>query len=306
MRNGHGRLAATARAAVVALVALASATPVSAQLGGDAGTIVLTADMVERLVAGLEAGEAERQVAAKEDTPYDRHSRAVATYETAKSKCQQGQQTFANRMAADEKMMDEYNALINEMVEAQGRGDSRVAMAYNDSAMAMQDPSCIVKEPQQPGDYYAAQREIDSRAERQAMKASGFTRSELAQVRERAEAVLRGGTPPGDLSASETKAVSARAGELKPLLGIQDPPPPGHCQGRAGTAGSGRPARGHGTSGASAMGECVTRNAAKHENELRALGERAEAAQQAGNTGKLMAIADTMQQLQMAGCQGAR
>lgn len=169
--------------------------------------------------------------------------------------------------------------------------------------MAMQDPSCIVKEPEQPGDYYEAQREIDGRAERQAMKTSGFSRSELAQVRERAEAVLRGGTPPVDLAASERKAVSARAGELKPLLGIQDPPPAAAA--KAEPAPAAQPAA-TAPPGASAMGECVTRNAAKHEDELRALGERGEAAQQAGNTEKLMAIADTMQKLQMAGCQGAR
>ena len=31
-----------------------------------------------------------------------------------------------------------------------------------DSAMAMMDPSCVVKQPEQPKDYYEAQRESDS------------------------------------------------------------------------------------------------------------------------------------------------
>ena len=187
--------------------------------------IVLTADVLDRLVVGLKAGEAERQAAAKEDTPYGKHQRALAAYEIAKPKCQQGQQTFPNRMAADEKLMDRYSALVDKMVEAQGRGDQRVAMAYNDSAMAMQDPNCVVKEPQQPDDYYETQRNIDSRAEKTAMKSSGFSRSELGQVRERVEAILQGSTPPGDVSASEKSAVSARAGELKKLLGIRDAQP---------------------------------------------------------------------------------
>ncbi len=161
MRNGFGRLAATARAAAVALAITTPAWAQNADAAG--GTVVLTADVVERLVAGLKAGEVERQAAAKEATPYGRHSQAVATYETAKAKCQQGQQTFTNRMVADEKMMDKYDALVNKMVEAQGRGDSKAAAMYNDSAMAMQDPSCLVKEPEQPNDWYEAQREIDNR-----------------------------------------------------------------------------------------------------------------------------------------------
>jgi hypothetical protein len=52
------------------------------------------------------------------------------------------------------------------------------------------------------------------------------------------------------------------------------------------------------------MNECIAKNAQKHEKELTALGERAQAAQQAGDMTKTMAIADTMQQLQMAGCGG--
>ncbi|MBA3497920.1 MAG: hypothetical protein H0T86_12515, partial [Gemmatimonadales bacterium] len=128
-------------------------------------------------MTGLRAGEAERQAAAKEDTPYGRHRRAAMTYETAKLKCQQGQQTFPTRMAADEKLADQYGVLVNKMVDAQGRGDNRAYLAYNDSAMAMQDPNCVIKEPKQPDDFYETERAIETRAEKASIKASGFTRS---------------------------------------------------------------------------------------------------------------------------------
>jgi hypothetical protein len=50
----------------------------------------------------------------------------------------------------------------------------------------------------------------------------------------------------------------------------------------------------------------MAQNSQKHEKELRALGERAQAAHEAGNMELMMAIADTLQQIQMAGCNGAR
>jgi hypothetical protein len=46
----------------------------------------------------------------------------------------------------------------------------------------------------------------------------------------------------------------------------------------------------------------MMKNIQKHQGELEALGERAEAAQKAGNQAKMMAIADTLQRIQMAGC----
>jgi hypothetical protein len=51
---------------------------------------------------------------------------------------------------------------------------------------------------------------------------------------------------------------------------------------------------------------CMAQNAQKHEQRMRALGERAQKEQEAGNTAALMAIADTLQQLQMAGCTGGQ
>jgi hypothetical protein len=329
MLNRQGRCAAVARTAGVVTVALAMAAPAWAQFGGlkkkvkaatapeasraqpgggdQGGTVVLTADVVDRLVIGLEAGEAERQAAAKADTPYGRYHRQLAAYEGAKPKCQAGQQTFATRAAADQKMMDQYDALVKRMVEAQTRGDQRLTAIYSDSALAMQDPSCTVKEPQRPEGYYEAQREIDSRAEDRSIEKSGFSRAEFSQARERAEAVLRGGTAPGDLSASEKSAVTSRAKELKPLLGIHDVPAVSPAKAAATSAPTPPPAQPAADmpAGASGMSACMGRNAQKHEKEIRALGERAQAAQQAGNTAALMAIADTLQRLQMAGCTGS-
>ena len=194
MRNNHRRATALARAAACALLLLGISTPAAAQFGGlkkklksaagqeaateaqkaagvseapaataptpaaqnaaIGGTVVLTPDVVDRLVTGLKAGDSVRRAASKEDTPYGRYHQALAAYETAKPKCEEARATFPNRMAADEKMMDKYNDLVNKMVEAQSKGDTKAAMAYNDQAMAMQDPSCVVKEPAQPDDYY--------------------------------------------------------------------------------------------------------------------------------------------------------
>jgi hypothetical protein len=336
MRTSYGRLATIARTAAVAAVALGITTPATAQFGGlkkklkgaaapeaakaatpaeasggapaaggDGGTVVLTADVVDHLVNGLKAGEAQRQAATKEDTPYGKYMQAQAAYEAAKGKCELAQQTFPNRMAADQKLMDKYQKMVDKMVEAQTKGDQRMTAIYTDSAMAMQDPSCTVKQPQQPSDYYEAQRDIDGRAERTAIKSSGLAPSEFGQARERAEAMLRGGTPPGDASASEKSAVSARAGELKPLLGIHEAratkaaPPPAPARATVQPTPSAPP-------GSSAMSACMGQNAQKHEKELRALGERAKAAQEAGNMDVVMAIADTMQRMQTAGCTPAR
>jgi hypothetical protein len=54
--------------------------------------------------------------------------------------------------------------------------------------------------------------------------------------------------------------------------------------------------------GAANMSECMMKNMEKHEAKIEALGKRAEAAQEAGNQQLLMAIADTLNRLQMGGC----
>ena len=54
--------------------------------------------------------------------------------------------------------------------------------------------------------------------------------------------------------------------------------------------------------GTAAMNDCIAKNAQKHEKEIEALAERAKAAQEAGDMPTTLAIADTLRQLQMAGC----
>jgi hypothetical protein len=343
MQNRY-TLGSISRSAAIALVVLAIATPASAQFGGlrkklkgaavqegasnaagaagataetparaaDAGagggtggTIVLTEDVVRQLLVGLKAGQAERDAAEKQDSPYGRYRRARAAYEDAQPKCQAGQQTFYQRMSGNQKAMDKYSALVEKMVAAQGNGDQKLSAIYQDSAMAMQDPSCVVKQPAEPDDYYQAQRDVDNRAEQQEIKASGLSRGELAMVKERADAILRGATPPGDASPGEKSAVAAKAGELKPLLGIRDQPAaraanPAPAPAPAPAA----PAAPAMSPAASSMNACMMKNIQTHQTELEALGHRAEAAKAAGDTGRMMAIVDTLQQIQMAGCRG--
>jgi hypothetical protein len=324
----YQRLASIGRLALAALTVLAIATPASAQYGGlkkrvkpkagqaaseataantdadgQGGMIVLNDEVVARLLTGLKAGQVERDAAAKEDTPYGRYKKAEAAYVVAKPKCEAGQQTFPQRAAASQKMLDKYSALNEKMMAAQSKGDMKLMAAYQDSAMAMQDPSCVVKQPQQPDGYYEAQREIDSRAEEREIKASGYTRGQLAIVKERTIAILQAATPPGGASPMEKSAVSAKAAELKPLLGFRDQPAtPAPKPTPAPTPTPTPAADPQMSAAASSMSDCMTKNAQSHQAELEALGKRAQAAQAAGDTQKLMAIADTLQRIQMAGC----
>jgi hypothetical protein len=337
MRKTSG-LIALMRLAACAAVGLGLASPAAAQFGGlkkklkaaagseaaaegqkpaaqtpDAGaraggSIVLTADVVDHLVVGLKAAKAARLAAQKEDTPNGRYLKASAAYDTAKTTCQEAQRTFPNRMVANQKLSDRYSALVDKMVAAQTKGDAKLVQVYSDSAMAMQDPSCVVKQPTQPDDYYEAQRAADTRAEQEAVKASGLSAAEYSMALERAEAILRGG-PPADVSASETSAVSARASELKPLLGINDAPPARAMKpapAATSPAATPVPAAAPAPPGSSALSACMAQNIQNHQKEIEALGQRAQAAQQAGNTASIMAIADTLQRIQTAGCTGAR
>ncbi len=209
-------------------------------------------------------------------------------------------------MAGNDKLSNKYSELMDKMVAAQGKGDYKTMGIYQDSAMVMQDPSCTVKQPTQPDNYYEAQRDIDSRAEKQEVKASGLSQGEYAMAKERAEAILRGATPPGDASAGEKSAVGAKSAELKSLLGIQDQtagPAQKPAPAAAAAAPPPTPAAPQMSPAASKMNDCMTKNIQSHEAELKALGDHAEQAQAAGDTQKLMAIADTMQRIQMAGCQ---
>jgi hypothetical protein len=337
MSSTYKQLANIAWLAGAGLVALAIAAPVSAQVGGltkrvkekagqevdakaadsatdapaeaaapggEGGTIVLTEDVVSQLLAGLKAGRADRVAAAREDTPYGRYKKAEAAYAEAEPKCRAAQQTFPQRMATNQKMADKYSALTDKMVAAQSKSDMKTMAIYQDSAMAMMDPSCIVKKPEQPKDYYEAQRDIETQAEEQEAKASGFTPSELAMVKERAIAILQEATPPGGASPSEKSAVSAKSAELKPLLGFVEPPAEA-AKPAAAPAPTPAPAPAADpqmSAAASDMGACMSKNIQSHQAEIEALGKRAQAAQAANDTPKLMAIADTVQRIQMAGC----
>jgi hypothetical protein len=339
MRNTYGGVSALVRAAACMLLALGITTPAAAQFGikkklksaagseaaaegqkaagvspepaaapaGNAakgGSVVLTPDVVDKLVAGLKAGEAARRAALKENTSYGRYHQAVAAYEAANVKCEAAKQTYPSRLAADEKMQARGQKFFDKMIAAQQKGDTTAQKAWGDSIAVLMDPSCVkaMREPTRPDDYLESQRVVDSVAEQTAIKNSRLSAAEWSMGLERTQSIIRG-YPPPDASGSEKSAVNARAGELKPLLGINDAPPeraekpaPAPAPAPAETAAAAMPP------GMSGMNECMAKNAKKHEKEIVALGERAQAAQEAGDMNKTLAIADTLRRLQMAGC----
>ena len=315
-----------------ALLMLALAAPAAAQFGGlkkkvraaagaedkgkdgtappagDAGggAVVLDDKVVGQLIAGLKAGQAERAAAEKEDNPYGRYHRDVAAYEAAKAKCSEAQAAWATRAAADEKLMERYTAYVERSTKALQAGDTKRSQAISDSAMAMMDPSCVVKQPKQPDDYYDAEREIGNRAEQAEQKGAGLSRNELAMAKERAYGILINDTRP-DVSASEKAAVNGKSAELKPLLGIPDQRPARTAKAAPAPApapaAAPAPAQPGMSDAQSRTANCMAQNAQKHEKEIQALAQRAQAAQQANDMNKLMAIADSIQKLQSAGCQ---
>jgi hypothetical protein len=171
--------------------------------------------------------------------------------------------------------------------------------------LAMQDPSCTVKEPVQASSYYDEKREVDARAEQAQLKASGFDSRELGTVVDRAIAILEDAPPP-DLSPSEQAAVEKREEELKRLMG-REPPPAAAAAPAPKPAPAPAPPQPTGptmTPGQKATTDCMARNSAKHEKEIARLGESVREAYESGNTPAAMAIADSIRQLQMAGCPG--
>ena len=329
------------RLALATVVALAIATPASAQFGGlkkkvkkaagqedqsradakasgapadaagQGGTVVLTSDVVAQMLTGLKAGKAEREAAAKEDTPYGRYKKGVIAYQEAQPRCEVEKQAFVQKLSVKPELMDKVNALNQKMIEAQSKHDYKRMQIYQDSSMLMQGgPSCIVKKPEQPEGYYEAEREIEVRAEKAEVKASGLGASEYAMAKERADAILRGATA-ADVSASEKSAVAAESAELKLLMGIQEQPAaqaakpaPEPTPAPAATAAPAPAPNPQTSAAATDMGNCMAKNIQSHQAEVEALGKRAQAAQKAGDNAKLMAIADTMQRIQMAGCTG--
>lgn len=345
MRNDHGRAGVLVRAGACMLLGLAIATPAAAQFGGlkkkvkaatgqeaaaegqkaagvnqdqaaapaakneaaGGGAVVLTPDVVDKLVAGLKARDGARQSALKENTSYTRYNQDAAAYKAAQAKCEAGKQSYPSRVAASEKMQARAQKFLDNVMAAQQKQDTVAMRVWGDSVAFLMDPACLAKEPTRPDDYYDAEREADSRAEKTAIKTSGLSAAEWAMGLERGQGILLGNAAP-DVSASEKNAVNARAAELKPLLGI-DAAPPARAE-KAAPAPAPQPAAESPAvtvpAGTSAMNECMAKNAKKHEKEIVALGERAQAAQEAGDMARTLAIADSLRVLQMAGCEQGR
>jgi hypothetical protein len=314
------------RLLVAVLVALAVSTPAAAQFGkiknalnkkaesktetspaaapADGGMVVLTPEVVDRLLAGGKAAQAEREKALQEDTPYGRHIRAKAAYEAAQTKCHAAQATWGQRAAADEKLANRYTAQIDKAMALQQKGDMAGYEAGMYEALAMIDPSCAVKDPKQPDGFYDAQRGIEERANQAKVRSTGFTDREYGMASDRVIAILTGTEVPGGATASEKSAVSAKDPELKALYGLRDAqaervakqtPAPDPTPAPA-------PVQAQVPAAAPAVNQCMVDNIQKNEARIKALGDRGAAAQEAGNTPVMMAIADTIMRIQMAGC----
>ena len=363
MRHPNGRSFAIGRIVAVMLLALALATPVSAQFGGlkkklkgdavnkavdkavdgnagadaskargpsapaaEGGALVMTPEVVDRLIAGLKAGKAEREKALAEDSPYSRYNKSqeayekgVAAYEAAQKKCQAAQSSFAMRMNTDQKLMNKYQYYSQKTADAMGRMDTTAQKVYSDSSIALIDPSCAVHRPEQPerpSDYYDFERAANDRAEQATLKAADFSSSqELGYASDKTIAILQGQA--SDASPSEKAAVQSKGGELKSLLGLgSEQAEAGKRKGKAGAASETvTPEPAPATepapappmpSGQVSVNQCMAKNVEAHQAEIEALGNRGDAARKAGNTALMMAIADSIQQIQFAGCNGRK
>ena len=321
-----------ARLAIVVVAAVTLATPASAQFGGlkkklkkatgedtsataadptpaAGGSVVLTPDVVNKLIAGLKAGEVEREGAAQsDDNSYGRYRKAERAYTEGQAKCEANRQAWA--MKGNAKESEKANALIEKMLKAQEKQDHKLMQIYQDSVNLLQGgPSCLVKKPEQPRDYYEAEREIDQRAEKAAVKGSGLGAAEYAMAQERAMAILRSGAPT-DVSQSEKAAVMAKKSELEPLLWPQEKPAvaakaePAPAPVQAPAAAAAPAPDPQATAAANKMAACMAKNMETHKAEIQSLQKEAESAQKAGDQSKLMAVAQRLQQIQMAGCTG--
>ena len=320
----------TMRAAAFLILTSAIATPLAAQIGalkkkakaaagitpaaqpgaqpaadgaGNGGTLVLDDEVIERLIKGFHAAKAEREAAAKMDTPYGRYIRQEAAYKAAKPKCDAAQQTWPQRLSANQGMMEKNGRYLEMMMAAQEKQDTAAQRAWGDSMLMAVDASCGVKEPQQPAGYYDSQRDVDARAEVAQLKAADMDRRELGATVDRAIAILENAPPP-DVSPSEKNAVDKRKDELNRVMGREPPPaaaaspPPTPVPAAAppAAAGSGLSDR------QQAAAECMAKNAKKHEAEIERLGEGVRRAAESGDNASAMAIADSIRQIQSAGC----
>jgi hypothetical protein len=286
--------------------AAAAAPQATGQAGG--GDVALTPDVVDRLLTGLRAAKAEREKAEKEDTPYGRYNKAKVAYAAAKPKCEAAQMTWGQRAGADEKLAKRYSATVEKALAAQQKGDMAAYEAGMYEALGIIDPSCAVKDPKQPENYYESQRAVEERAQQANLKASGFTDREYGMASDRVLAILNGSEPPGGASASEKSAVSAKDPELKSLYGIRDAQEERvakQAPAASSTTVDSAPVQAQAPAmpaGATGYNECMVKNVQGHEKQIQALGDRGDAAREAGNTALMMAIADTIMQIQMAGC----
>src|SRR5262249_13436323 len=186
------------------------------------GTVVLTPEVVDQLIAGLKATKAYRDSARTGDNSFGRYNRAIAAFEAAKAKCDASHQALLTRLASDQKLANQYSELANKMAEAMGKGDRAAAEGYQNQMLAMQDKSCLVKEPTRPDDYSDTERDIDTKSEQEGVKKSGLSATEFAMARERGEGILYDAAR-SDVSESEKNAVKAKSKELKALLEIREP-----------------------------------------------------------------------------------
>ncbi len=274
--------------------------------------LVLTPAVLDRLVAGIKARNAVQEAARKEDTPYGRYHKELAAYEknlaaykTAKSKCDAAIPGLAQRMAADQKLYDKYNALMEKAMDAAGKRDYERQAEYTYEALGLADPSCKVRQPKdlgQPDDLWDMQRKVDERAEQEALKAAEMSRWEFGKSNDDVIGILSG-SPPPDRSPSEKTAVNSRSAELKNLMGLNQPPPaPPAAAAPAPAAAAPAAVQGPVMPAGALPSECEVKNIQDHEAEIDALGDRGLAASEAGNNALLMAISDSINRIRMAGC----
>jgi hypothetical protein len=274
-----------------------AAAPAAATGGG--GALVLDDEVIERLIKGMRAAKAYREDAKKANTPYGRHLQAKAAYAEAKSKCDAGSATFATRMAADPKLADKNSVYLERFLAAGEKGDTTAQRVWGDSMAWILDPACTVKDPAQPNDFYDQQQAVEAGAGQAELDASGYDGRENGQAKDRAIAIIQDAPPP-DVSPSEKQAVDKREQELKDLMGLN--PPPATPAPKPAPPAAAAPVAPAVDPGQQAAAECTSKNAKKNEKDIERLGNLAAAAANAGDVAKAMVYADSINQLQNAGC----
>jgi hypothetical protein len=277
-----------------------AAVPAGAAGGG---TLVLDDAVIGRLIKGMRAANAYREDAKKANTPYGRHMQAKAAYTEAKAKCDAAMQSYTSRMSGNpklaEKNADKTGVYTDKMIAAQQKGDTAAQRMWADSMALIFDPACVVKEPQQPSDFYDQQQAVEQGAAQAELAASELDGRESGQAKDRAIAIIQDAPPP-DVSPSEQQAVSKREKELKDLMGLT--PPPETRAEKPAPPPPPAPAAAPVDTALQAASECRGRNAQKNEKEVERLGKLAAAAADAGDVARAMVYADSINQIQSAGC----